>query len=54
MMRQVKDLALLHPWYRSQLWLGFDPWPGNFHVLQVQGRMRGGVGIALRKALKRR
>ena len=20
----------------SQLWLGFDPWPGNFHILQIQ------------------
>ena len=19
---------------RSQLWLGFNPWPGNFHMLQ--------------------
>ena len=25
----VKDLVLL------QLWLEFDPWPGNFHMLQV-------------------
>lgn len=23
----VKDLAL------SLLWFGFDPWPGNFHML---------------------
>ena len=27
---QVKDLAL------SLLWHGFDPWPGNFHMLWVQ------------------
>ena len=26
----VKDLAL------SLLWLRFNPWPGNFHVLQAQ------------------
>ena len=26
----VKDLAL------PQLWCGFNPWPGNFHVLRVQ------------------
>ena len=26
----VKDLALL------QLWLPFNPWPGNFHVRRVQ------------------
>ena len=25
----VKDLAL------PQLWLGFDPWPGNLHILPV-------------------
>ena len=31
----VKDLALLQMWRRSKLWLGFDPWPGNFHTLQV-------------------
>ena len=22
-------------WHRSQLWLGFNAWPGNFHMLQV-------------------
>ena len=26
----VKDPALLQLWRRSQLWLGFDPGPGNF------------------------
>ena len=25
----VKDPALPQLWLRSQLWLGFDPWPGN-------------------------
>ena len=31
-----KDLAL--PWlqHRSQPWLGFNPWPGNFHMPWVQ------------------
>ena len=28
----VKDLALLQP----QIWLGFDPWPGNSHMPWVQ------------------
>ena len=32
----VKDPTLLQLWYRSQLPLGFDPWPRNFHMLQVQ------------------
>jgi len=22
-------------WLGSQLWCGFNPWPGNFHMLQV-------------------
>ena len=30
--QQVKDLTLLQLWYRSQLQLGFDPWPGNSHM----------------------
>ena len=29
----VKDLVVL-----LQLWLRFDPWPGNFHMLQVRLR----------------
>ena len=28
----VKDPALLQLWRRSQLWLGFDPWPWNCHM----------------------
>ena len=31
----VKDLVLLQLWHRLQLQLEFDPWPGNFHMLQV-------------------
>ena len=30
-----KDLAALQLWRRSQLWLGFHPWPGNFHMLKM-------------------
>ena len=30
--QQFKDPALLQLWHRSQLWLGFDPWPRNFHM----------------------
>ena len=33
---QVKDLALVLLWLRLLLWHGFDPWPGNFQVLQVR------------------
>ena len=35
----VKDAVLLHPWHRSQLHLGFDPWPGNFHMPWVQPKI---------------
>ena len=30
----VKVLALLWLWCRLQMKLQFDPWPGNFHMLQ--------------------
>ena len=37
----VKDLvALLQLWHRSQLWLRLDPWPGNYHILQVWQKNR--------------
>ena len=29
----VKNLALLQLWCKSQLWLKFNPWPRNFHML---------------------
>ena len=31
----VKDLALSLQQLRLLLWCGFDPWPGNFYMLQV-------------------
>ena len=33
--QQVEDLVLLLLWLRSLLWHGFNPWPGNFHMLQA-------------------
>ena len=30
MTQQVKDLVLSFLWLWLLLWLGFDPWPGNF------------------------
>ena len=33
---RVKDLVLPQLWYRSQLQLGFDPWPRNFHMCAVR------------------
>lgn len=32
MVQWVKDQALLQLWQRSQLWVGFDPWPRNGHM----------------------
>ena len=32
MAQQIKDPALLPQWLGSLLWLGFDPWPWNFHL----------------------
>ena len=33
--QRVKDLALLHLWYRLQLQLEFSSWSENFHMPQV-------------------
>ena len=35
----VKDLVFPELWHKSQLWLGFDPCPRNFHMLWVQPRL---------------
>ena len=35
MAQQVKDMVLSLLWFRSVLWCGFSPWPGNFHMLWV-------------------
>ena len=35
MAQWVKDPALSLLWLRLPLQRGFDPWPGNFHMLQV-------------------
>ena len=36
----VKDPVLSLQWLRSLLWRGFNPWPGNFHMLRVQPRKK--------------
>ena len=33
MAQWVRDLALSLLWLGLLLWHGFDPWPGNFHML---------------------
>ena len=35
MAQQVKDSVLSLLWPGSLLWQGFDPWPGNFFMLQA-------------------
>ena len=35
MAQRIKELALLQLWHKSKLQLGFDPWSGNFHMLQI-------------------
>ena len=32
----VKDPALSLLWFKSLLWCGFDPWPGNFYMPHSQ------------------
>ena len=32
--QSVNDTALPQLWCRSQMQLGLDPWPKNFHILQ--------------------
>ena len=34
MAQQVKDVVLLQLWHR------FSPWPGNFHMLQMQTKKK--------------
>ena len=36
----VKDLTFLQFQYRSQMCLGLNPWPRNFHMLQAQWKKK--------------
>ena len=36
--QEVKYLMLR--WLGSLLWRGFDPWPGNFHILWVTAKKK--------------
>ena len=36
LMQWVKDPGSLQLWRRSQVQLGFDPWPRNFHMLRLK------------------
>ena len=37
----LKDMVLRQLWCRSQLQLGFNPWPRNFHMSQCSRRKKG-------------
>ena len=45
----VKDLALSLLWLWLLLWFGFDPWPGNFHMPQMQPKKK--INKAIGKGL---
>ena len=36
MVQWVNDPALPRFWLKPQMWLKFDPWPGNFHMPPIQ------------------
>ena len=40
MAQQVKDPALSLLWLWLHLWLGVDPWPGNFHMLRMKPKKK--------------
>ena len=40
MAQWVKDLVLSLQWLGLLLWCGFDPWPRNFHMLEVQPKKK--------------
>ena len=42
--RWVKKPVLLQLWFRLQLGLGFDPWPGNLQMPWMRGRKEGRKG----------
>ena len=40
LMQWIKDLTLLQLWCRSQPWLGFKPWPKNFHMPRLWSKRK--------------
>uniref|UniRef100_A0A8D1VGH1 glutathione transferase n=1 Tax=Sus scrofa TaxID=9823 RepID=A0A8D1VGH1_PIG len=48
--QRVKDLALSLQWLGLLLWRGFDPWPGNFHMLRRQQKKPVSAGCDLFKS----
>lgn len=43
--QQVKDPVFSLLWLRSLLWLGFDPWPGNFCTAKKKSRECSGEKV---------
>ena len=50
----LKDLALPRLWHRSELQLGFDPWPRNLHMPQVCPKKKKRGRRSKRKRKKKR
>ena len=40
MAQWVKDVVVLLQQLRSLLWHGFNPWPGNYHMLWAQSKKK--------------
>ena len=38
--QEVQDPAMSLLWFWLLLWAEFDPWPGNFLMLQVQPKIK--------------
>ena len=53
MAQWVKDPALSLQWLGSPPWRGFDPWPGNCHMLQAWPKKRKEEVIELIEAENR-
>ena len=51
--QRVKDLALSLQWLGLLLWRGFDPWPGNFHMLRRQQKKVCGGAVLKNPTLHR-
>ena len=51
MAQWVKDPALSLLWLGSPLRCGFDPWPGNFHMLWAQPKTKQNKTKTLQRAL---
>lgn len=52
MAQGVKDVVLSQLWLRSLLWCRFSPWPGNFYMVQTQGKKKKVTGFYMKRTLR--